>query len=586
MVASLTPLRTIRRRLLLLFLVASHYLPKPNAKHVYLPNGLLEVNADAGHPILELIDKARKDWQHKLDRASKTLDEAVREYKRRYGRPPPKGFDDWWEYVQENGVLLPDEYDLIHNDLEPFWGISPEDLLEVQARQETIPDVFILEKNATHDTDFAGAAYSTPYLVQERALLRGLDEILDLLDPVENMLPHFRAIFSPHDNPNLLSDYNVKEMFLAAARQGGYVDMSKLPEAKHYGFASACRPGSPGRLTEAPVNQFVRPPPRANKTFIHNHQLSMDPCTNPYIFYHHGQYVAHDLGPPPQPVIAAQFAYCSTPLYHDIQPPTFIAWTDDIRPRENDPPWDQKTDERLMWRGSNTGIHHNDGTRWIYAQRIHLVRMANELNGTEKILMPRVNVLDGQEYSPLISSSALRVGKGAELPKSIVNPAMMDISFTGHAIGCDQPYCDYLETLFEWKPKQNANGKQAGNHKYLVDVDGNGWSSRFKRLITSNSLVFKATAYPEWWLDRIQPWVHYVPIQVDYSDLYDAYVFFRGGLYGEGNHDDMAREIAEAGRTWSKTFWRKQDMTAYFFRLILEYARIMSLDRDSMSYKG
>jgi len=29
----------------------------------------------------------------------------------------------------------------------------------------------------------------------------------------------------------------------------------------------------------------------------------------------------------------------------------------------------------------------------------------------------------------------------------------------------------------------------------------------------------------EWWTDRIQPWVHYVPVQVDYSDLYDALRF-------------------------------------------------------------
>jgi hypothetical protein len=30
----------------------------------------------------------------------------------------------------------------------------------------------------------------------------------------------------------------------------------------------------------------------------------------------------------------------------------------------------------------------------------------------------------------------------------------------------------------------------------------------------------------EWWHDRMQPWVHYVPINIDYSELYDtaAYV--------------------------------------------------------------
>lgn len=66
--------------------------------------------------------------------------------------------------------------------------------------------------------------------------------------------------------------------------------------------------------------------------------------------------------------------------------------------------------------------------------------------------------------------------------------------------------------------------------------------------------------------DRVQPWVHYVPVQVDYSDLYDTLAFFRGGLYGEGARVDLARKIAEAGRRWSKTFWRKEDMTAYLYR--------------------
>ena len=103
--------------------------------------------------------------------------------------------------------------------------------------------------------------------------------------------------------------------------------------------------------------------------------------------------------------------------------------------------------------------------------------------------------------------------------------------------------------------------------------------------------------------------MHYVPIQVDHSDLYDAYIFFRGGLYGEGNHDDLAKKIAYKGREWSRTFWRKEDMTAYFFRcvvfdqihiqrkgqglirgglsrLFLEYARLMSLDREGMTYNG
>ena len=66
------------------------------ATHTWLDDGLLSVNPESGvHPILELIERAEKEWKGKLDNASKTLDEAVAEYKRRYGRKPPLGFDDW-----------------------------------------------------------------------------------------------------------------------------------------------------------------------------------------------------------------------------------------------------------------------------------------------------------------------------------------------------------------------------------------------------------------------------------------------------------------------------------------------------------
>ena len=61
-------------------------------------NGLLYsplVNASIEHPIVHLIRRGKREWQDKLDRQSKSLSEAVNEYKRRYSRNPPKGFDIW-----------------------------------------------------------------------------------------------------------------------------------------------------------------------------------------------------------------------------------------------------------------------------------------------------------------------------------------------------------------------------------------------------------------------------------------------------------------------------------------------------------
>jgi hypothetical protein len=64
--------------------------------HIFRVDGILEVNPDAQHPIIELFNRAEARWQAKLDRASQTLEEAINEYIRRYRRDPPKGFDAWW----------------------------------------------------------------------------------------------------------------------------------------------------------------------------------------------------------------------------------------------------------------------------------------------------------------------------------------------------------------------------------------------------------------------------------------------------------------------------------------------------------
>lgn len=69
--------------------------PLPLGEHRYGSAGLLEVNEDGAHPIYELISRAEKGWNKKLEKASKSLDEAVLEYRRRYHREPPRGFDDW-----------------------------------------------------------------------------------------------------------------------------------------------------------------------------------------------------------------------------------------------------------------------------------------------------------------------------------------------------------------------------------------------------------------------------------------------------------------------------------------------------------
>ena len=206
------------------------------------------------------------------------------------------------------------------------------------------------------------------------------------------------------------------------------------------------------------------------------------------------------MGPAPQPFLVPEFSYCSTTIHYNIRIPVPYAWVEDIYPRSDDPEWEDKIDERLLWRGANTGIYHSKTSRWKQSHRNFLVEFANDFGGVLDIIPP-----DRTRSEKLMDLK--------ELKKAMINPAVLDIAFGGQPISCAPDVCDVVKARYPWRERQSI--AEAGKHKYVIDVshlfsfshhllmmlskvDGNGWSGRFKRLITSNSLVFKSTLYPEW----------------------------------------------------------------------------------------
>lgn len=81
--------------------------------------------------------------------------------------------------------------------------------------------------------------------------------------------------------------------------------------------------------------------------------------------------------------------------------------------------------------------------------------------------------------------------------------------------------------------------------KYLIDIDGwaNSWSGLFRKLLTGSAVLKVASreGYRQWYYDRLEPWVNYVPVRSDLADLDDAIHFLL-------QNDERAREIGEAGR--------------------------------------
>lgn len=107
----------------------------------------------AEHPIPHLMDEAESRFRSLLSHQSRSLRAAVKEYKRRYGRNPPKGFDEWWRFAQENKVKMVDEYDGLISDLEPFWGMTGEEFRERSFQVCTSCYSFILTRPLTQPND-------------------------------------------------------------------------------------------------------------------------------------------------------------------------------------------------------------------------------------------------------------------------------------------------------------------------------------------------------------------------------------------------------------------------------------------------
>lgn len=124
-----------------------HIEERAGAEHEFSPTGhlLLSEDPSASHPIPELLAYGEERWKKLLDGQSRSLAEAVAEYQRRYKRAPPKGFDAWWAFAKRNKVLLPDEYDRIHYDLAPFYGLSKRELRQRLREVENLSSVIILD---------------------------------------------------------------------------------------------------------------------------------------------------------------------------------------------------------------------------------------------------------------------------------------------------------------------------------------------------------------------------------------------------------------------------------------------------------
>jgi len=145
-----------------------------------------------------------------------------------------------------------------------------------------------------------------------------------------------------------------------------------------------------------------------------------------------------------------------------------------------------------------------------------------------------------------------------------------------HPDGSKVKECGYTSPVMS--VASNIKMKDQYDYKFLPDVDGNSYSARWRSFLRSTSTPLKATIYAEWHDDRLTPWVHFVPFDSSYMDIYGVVDYFLRG------HDAEARRIADEGRDWAEAVLRNEDMVVYVWRLLLEYARVVDDKRDVLAY--
>ncbi|KAL1408186.1 hypothetical protein Q8F55_004991 [Vanrija albida] len=555
-----------------------------HSHHVFSSTGHMVLSRDeaAPHPIPLLLALGERRWEELLARQSRSLAEAVAEYERRYGRAPPRGFDRWWAFASENNLVLPDEYDRINLDLAPFWALPRAEVRRRLDKVMRMNEVFVLEVKGgrvrPRIEDKGGLAWAGTWPRAKAAV--------KLIRPFAHHLPDLNATFSIFDQPQIYLSWGRRSSLASLGLKGQHTSLLEENDDPNVELARSCAPDSALR---------TNPAADEGKSFIYNSLEAGDFCQNPYLVPLHGLTLeAHtpESHPRPHSQLLPLFSLAKTSVNSDI----LVTPLDQFNDRTGrDPVWEKKSDARLVWRGSPTGMAEmTRDVPWRQSHRVRLHHFANNHSlALTSFMVPDLGEGHGDKgdahanghYGQLrqdVPPLGYRTENGTTWG---VGNYFFDMALAGGAIQCDEDdgTCDDMEREIDFAPFQRSPAMN--KHKFLLDIDGNGWSGRFRRLMSTNSVVIKTGIFSEWFQPHLIPWFMYIPSKLDFSDLADILAFFRGSpKQRDLMFDGTAKALGHNGKCFVERMFRIEDLQAYMFRLFLEYARIVADDDEDMDF--
>ncbi|KAF9484283.1 hypothetical protein BDN70DRAFT_903771 [Pholiota conissans] len=561
------------------------------------------------------MEEAEERYRKKLSGQSKTLKAAVAEYRRRYGRAPPKGFDDWWEFTQKYDVKMVDEYDGLVQDLEPFWQLPGEEVRRRAMQVGELPSIDLVRirnGEATvinvnpnfHDSEVSARARGFKSMMgQFVKYLPDMDFPINAKAEGRVLVPWEHRMYP---NLTLQDSSGGVESMLGGPFKPDWDAHGNVWEA----WRRTCNPQSPARrlFSSLRAASSIQSKNRLALTdielgddfhFVAETSSTEDYCAHPHAHYQQGHFFSDWRS---IPVLYPIFSPARAQGFMDIKIPSHYyygstkrytyGWDSvNLELKDVDPmevPWEDKID-KIFWRGATTGGgSHPPGFSPRY-QRHRFLRMASDHSNTTRV----VTFAEPPSSTSSFVSAAVPIGK--------LNDEVMDAAFV--KVVSASSYPGGLAALE--RDHRFGDSVPLGRHwayKYLIDMDGMSYSGRFMSFLASDSVPIKSTVYDEFFTDWIEPWVHFIPISSSYMEIYNIYAYFSGATQStvEAANSTLAymdpedrrsvegdrrlRRIARAGKRWKQTIGRTLDMEAYVYRLCLEWARLWADDRESMDF--
>jgi hypothetical protein len=530
------------------------------------------------------MELADREWEKYGASISKNFSEAVRTYRKINGRNPPPGFVNWYKFAREREVYNIDDFDQIMDDLRPFWSIEPPVLRSLAAhmhdrKADSVVGIHIRD-GAVWRVNEGPAEWRTDSFV---SLIKGFVAALPDMDIAVNQLDQPRVTVPWEDMQKLLAkeeafkinhniDITVDEF--SNDKTGLWVDEAaheKIEDPQFIDITSepymsvvqqACPPGSPARDNSTKNNQALYKD-IGNGGLVTDFNRSVDICTVGLLLEQKHGMLFSSKNTINTKLLVPIFSESKTNVNNDILYPSTMHWDGDARYEyddEYDYSWDDK-EEAVFWRGTVTGGARNEDNYKNF-QRDRLVSYVNSTEMRDK----EVSILTTSQANP---GTYKRVSR---FQPSKFAKDHTDVAFVEG--GDCQPNCTVLTEAYTYANKTTL--AEQFQYRYIVDVDGDGFSPRWRALMQSQSLGIKSTIFREWHHSRLFAWRHFVPLDVSYDDLYTILTYFIG--YGKANggkidgdnyanrdvyvqrHDFEARKMARRGREWAQKVLRREDM--------------------------